>query len=135
MSFNLRQSSYSGLAHTLDEAPQLVAQTPAFAITLSSRTNNGAKNRSEQQAAIAILLDQHNDRIFAFLTFARSFHHDVPYFPGPGSLSKDQFLAVCALRGSADDEIRACLEQARMICETAGYAVEVQLLTLTSNRL
>ena len=133
--FNRLQWSTSGLAHALDEPFPLspLAKTPATRIIFSPQ-NSGARTRSEQQAAITILLDQHDDIIFAYLRFARSLNRNVHYLSGHGSLSSDQVLAVGALRDCNDDEIKAWLKQARELCETAGLALELQELTLSSKQ-
>lgn len=101
-----------------------MAQNPRSAIRasiLSPRHSDCAKTHSEQQAAITILLDQHDDNIFAYLRFARSLHHNFRYSPGHGSLSREQVLAVCTLRDCTDDEIRTQLDLARKLGENIGH--------------
>ena len=107
MDSNRLQGPVPSLANTLDEPSFSLAQNYPIPIA-----------PLEPQKAITILLDQRDDIIFAYLTFARSSNHKPLYFPGNGSLSREQFLAVCALRDCADDEIRIWLEQARKLCET-----------------
>lgn len=126
--FNRLQWSTSGLAHALEGPSSLSPQNPAARILISPQNDN----RSEQQAAIAILLDQQDESIFAYLRFARSLNRNVYYLSGQGSLSSDQVSAVCALRDCNDHEIRAWLKQARKLCEIAGLALELQELTSTS---
>ena len=117
------EAPVSGLAHALDQTPRLSAQ--------NSLPLDKATARSEQHKAITSLLNQHDDSIFAYLKFARSLDQN---FPGPGSLSNDQILAVRALSPCDDDEIRTWLGQARKICETAAYFLDLQKLTSTSKR-
>ena len=85
--------------------------------------------------AITILLDQHNDEIFAYLKFARSLRQNILYSPGHGSLSLDQYRAVWALRNCSDVDIRTWLKEARKPCETVAYPFKLQGLTPTSERL
>ena len=107
------QSATSGLACSLDSASASLAQDPAS----PSGTHLEPLTRLK---AISILLDQHDDNIFAYLRFARSLHQNVLYFPGHGSLSLDQYLAIWALRDCSDVEIKTWLKEARKLCETAG---------------
>ncbi|KAF6219497.1 hypothetical protein HO133_003965 [Letharia lupina] len=102
MGFDDLQRPVSGLAHALDRPSPSLAQ-------------NSATTRLEPQKAITILLDQHDKIIFAYLRLARSLSPSLHYFPGHGSLSSDQVLAVGALRDYADDKIRTWLEQARKL--------------------
>lgn len=122
--FNRLQWSTSGLAHAPNEPSLLSPQNPATKTFISPH-----RAWREQQAAINILLDQQDDIIFAYLRFARSLNRNIYYFSGHGSLSSDQILAVCALRDCSDNEIKAWLEQARKLCETAGLALKLQELT------
>ena len=128
LNFNGLQGPESGIASALEEPSRSLAQDSAI-------TSSSAKTRLEQQAAIIILLDQHDDIILAYLKFARSLNRNLYYLSGYGSLSKDQVLAVCALRDCNDNEIKAWLKQARKFGETAELALELQELTLTSKRL
>ena len=107
------QRPVPGLAHTLDE-PSFQQDYP---ISLTPQNNKSATAGLEPQKAITIVLDQHDDIIFAYLRLARSLNQNMHYPPSHGSLSNDQFLAVKALRDCADDEIRTWLEQARELCE------------------
>lgn len=110
---NIDKSATSGLACPLDEASASWAQ--------SSASPNGTHLEPLTRLnAVGILLDQHDDNVFAYLRFARSLHQNVPYFPGDGSLSLDQYLAIWALRDCSDVEIRTWLKEARKLCETAG---------------
>ena len=102
------QGPHSELANALDE--------PSFSLDLGLF----ATARVDQKA-ITTLLHQHDDIIFAYLRFARSSNQNTHYSSGHGSLSSAQFLAVCALRDCADDEIRISLEEARELCETVRY--------------
>lgn len=110
------QSATSGLACPLDQASASLARNPASPLG----TAHSHYEPLHRLKAISILLDQHDDNIFAYLRFARSLHQNVPYFPGHGSLSLDQYLAIWALRDSSDVEIRTWLKEARKLCETAG---------------
>ena len=120
------QAPASGLAYALDQIPRLPAQN-----SLSLDSLDKATARSEQQKAITSLLNQHDDSIFAYLRFARSLDQN---FPGHGSLSSNQVLAVRALSHCDDDEIRTWLGQARNICESTAYFLDLQELTTTSKR-
>lgn len=121
MGFDDLQRPVSGLAHALERPSPSLAQ-------------NSATTRLEPQKAITILLDQHDKIIFAYLTLARSLSPSLHYFPGHGSLSSDQVLAVGALRDYADDKIRTLLEQARKLCEDLRNFLGFKELTLTSKR-
>ena len=115
------QAPISGLAYALDQTSRLSAQ--------NSLPLDKATARSEQHKAITSLLNQHDDSIFAYLRFARALDQN---FPGHGSLSSDQVLAVRALRHCDDDEIKTWLGQARKICESAAYLLDLPELTTTS---
>ena len=121
-----RQAPDSGLAYALDQASRLSAQN-----SLSLDSLDKATAGSERQKAITSLLNQHDDSIFAYLRFARSLDQN---FPGHGSLSSDQVLAVRALRHCDDDEIKTWLGQARKIGESSAYLLDLQELTTTSKR-
>lgn len=110
------QSATSGLACSLDEAPASLAQNQAS----PSGTAQSHNEPFTRLKAISILLDQHDDDVFAYLRFARSLHQNVLYFPGHGSLSVDQYLAIWALRDCSDVEIKTWLKEARKLCEAAG---------------
>ena len=118
------QAPASGLAYALDQTSRLSAQN-----SFSLNSLDKATARSEQQKAIASLLDHHDDSIFAYLRFARSLDQN---FAGHGSLSNDQVLAVQALSHYDDDEIRTWLGQSRKICETEAYFLDLQELIATS---
>ena len=118
------QAPASGLAYALDQTSRLSAQT-----SLSLNSLDKATARSEQQKAITSLLNEHDDSIFAYLRFARSLGHSLN---GHGSLSNDQVLAVQALSHYDDDEIRTWLGQARKICETEAYFLDLQELIASS---
>ena len=107
------QAPASGLAHPLGQPSRLSAQ--------NSLSLDEATVRSEQQKAITNLLDHQDDSIFAYLRFDRSLDQS---FPGHGTLSSDQVLAIRVLRHCDDDEIRTWLSQAREICEDADYLLD-----------
>ena len=107
------QAPISGLAYALNQTPRLSAR--------NSLSLDKATARLEQQKAITRLLNQDDDSIFAYLKFARSLDRN---FPGHGSLSSDQVLAVRALSPCDDDEIRTLLGQARGTCENAGQFLD-----------
>lgn len=109
------QSATSGLTCLRDEASASLAQNQANGGTAQS--HNEPLTRLK---AISILLDQHDDNVFAYLRFARSLHQNVLYFPGHGSLLIDQYLAIWALRDCSDVEIKTWLKEARKLCEAAG---------------
>lgn len=109
------QGPVSGLVSALDEMPPSEATADVL----------------EPQRAITTLLDQHENNILAYLKFARSQAQFVRDFPGHGSLSRDQVLAVEALKDFADDTIRTWLEQAQKLCEILR-CLELQELTSTS---
>ena len=90
----------SGLACSLDEP---LAQNPAAPPPSSEPIT--------RLRAITILRDQREDDIFSYLKFARCH----------SPLSHDQYLAVCALKGCSDTEIRTWLKEARKLCETLAY--------------
>ena len=121
-----------GLAHALDEPSPPLAQN--FPISPLQQDNNSAIAHLEPQQAITLLLDQHDDNIFAYLRFVRSLDQNVHYSPGHGPLSSHQVAAVGALRNCADDEIRTWLEQARKLCADISYISELQELTPNSKR-
>ena len=105
------QGANAGLAYPLDEP---LAQNP-----LPPRNSTAPVEPITRLKAIIILLDQREDDIFSYLNFARCH----------GSFSHDQYLAVCALKGCSDAEIRTWLKEARKLCETIGYRLHLHELT------
>ena len=97
----------TGLAYPLDAS-------------LTPRNGTASSEPITRLRSIIILLDQREDDIFSYLEFARCH----------SSLSHDQYLAVCALKGCSDAEIRTWLEEARKLCETIGYRLNVHELIL-----
>ena len=95
-----------------------------------------AQQQQNPAKIITVLLDQHDDIIFAYLRLARSLsiNHNVPYSPGHDSLSSDQVQAVWVLRDYADDQIKFWLQQGRKLCETVAEYLELQELTPNSKR-
>ena len=85
--------------------------------------------------AITILLNHPDDIVFAYIRFARSLHPDLHYFPGHGSLSREQVLAVSALRDCSDDEISTWLNEVRKLSEIVAYLLKLQQLSSTSKGL
>ena len=69
--------------------------------------------------AITAILHLNDDDIFAYLNSARSPHQ------GRGSLSRNQCLAIWALRGYSDVEIETWLKEARQLCETEAYPLKL----------
>ena len=124
------EATVPGLAHALAGAsPSLAQISPP---SLVPQNNNSATACFEPQKAIAVLLDQRDDNIFAYLTFARSLD---AYLPGHGSLSSDQVQAVRTLSPCTDDEITKWLEQARKLGEIVEDVLGLQELTPTSKPL
>ena len=93
----VRQRANAGLAYPLDE-----------------RNGTASSEPITRLRAITILLDQREDDIFHYLKFARCH----------SSLSHDQYLAVCALKGCSDAEIRTWLKEARKLCGTLAYLLD-----------
>ena len=93
----------NALAYPLDEP---LAQNP-----LPPRNGTASSEPITRLKAITILLDQPEDDILSYLKFARCH----------SSLSNDQYLAVCALKGCSDAEIRTWLKDARKLCGTLAY--------------
>ena len=98
-----RQTANAGLAYPLDEP---LAQDP-----LSPRKGTASLEPTTRLRAITILRDHPEDDIFSYLKFTRCH----------SQLSHDQYLAVCALKGCSDTEIRAWFKQARKLCGTPAY--------------
>ena len=97
------RTANAGLASPLDLP---LAQNPH-----PPRNGTACSEPITRLRAIIILLDQHEDDIFHCLEVARCH----------SSLSHDQYLAVCALKGCSDAEIRTWLKEARKLCETLEY--------------
>ena len=119
----------SGLACSLGELAQ------NSAASLSPRKGTASSEPIPRLKAITILIDQNEDNVLAYLKFARSLHHNAPYFPGHGSLSHDQYLAVCALRDCSDAEIRSWFKEIRKPRESVRYLLNPQDLTPTDSHL
>ena len=96
----MRRIANAGLAYPLDEP---LAQTPRF-----PRNGTASSQSITRQKAITILRDQPEDNIFSYLEFTRRY----------GSLSYEQYLALCALEGCSDVEIRTLLKEDRKPRET-----------------
>ena len=111
LNFAKLQGANGNLAYPLDEP---LAQNP-----LPPRNGTASSVPITRLRAITILLDQHEDDIIHCLEFARCH----------SSLSHDQYLAVCALKGCSDAEIRTWLKEARKLCETINYRLNLHELT------
>ena len=97
-------SANAGLAFALDKS---LAQS-----LLSPRKGTASPEPITWPKAITILLHLPEDNIlFPYLRLARCHN----------SLSHDQYLAVCTLKGYSDAEIRTWLKEARKPCGTLAY--------------
>ena len=99
----MANSANAGLAYPLDK--------PLAQNLLSPRKDTASSEPITRPKAITILLHLPEDNIFPYLRFARCHN----------SLSHDQYLAICALKGCSDAEIRNWLKEARKPCGTRAY--------------
>ena len=123
---NLHDSSLAcPLDHSSVASPSLAQNVPTT--LLSHATSPRAPFELPTKLnAITVLLNYPDDIVFAYIKFARSLHQNLYYSPGHRSLSREQVLAVSALRDCSDDEISTWLNQARKLSEIVAYLLKLQ---------
>ena len=128
------QTATSGLASELDQSFPSLAQNSAITLSPQNSTSCAIEPLTSSKA-ITFLLDQNDDDAIAYLKFARSLNQNLQCPPDYGSLSADQVRAVWTLKDCSEVDIRARLREARTLCETVSYLLELLELTPTSERL